>query len=139
MKNKMLLINILFMFIFGLVTVGCSDNEGILTLNDIPARFNGMYVFLTDDENLIGAIDYDISASGGSGAKISNGSAKIPMWINKNGNIERYKGNDTIFFEIFVYDSPNKSSIYKAEIEFASIVFKNGSATVSVNDGSLYE
>jgi len=127
---------LVFVLVFGMTVIACSPSEGTLTVTDIPAKFNGMYaVFEGGGRNtyLWGGQTYDAENWTGTGARISNGTVRIPAWLEEDGI--RYKGSQT--FEVFVVilDSPTFDEANDiAEIEFESVTFSNGSARVSFHD-----
>jgi len=111
--------------VFGVVAIACTADSGTLTMTDIPSRFNGMYaVFLGDGHNigLIGAQTL---------VRISSGTVRIPVWTDEGA---RFNGSGAVYdVEIEIYDSPTNGR-FIAEVEFESVVFSNGRATVSFHD-----
>jgi len=149
-KNK-IWIGILFsiMFIFGNTGLTYAQSSGgTLTLTDIPARFNGKYVFLEGYNHrveLIGALTYNLDNDIGSLPRIANGRVSIPMWIiiddGRTEELARYNGNHTVEIDIYIFDSAtldwNVDEIAWVYFEFVS--FRNGNATITFHDNDDFE
>jgi len=122
---------------------------GTLSINNIPAQYNGKYIYFearNSDAWVIGC-----SSTSGSTVtlvKIVNGDASIPVWlVGSNNNLSRYTGNDIFtnngmgdYITVRIYDAAKityGSSGYLDEITFMEIPFVYGNATVSANNVTL--
>ena len=146
MKNKrqFTLITVLIL-ILAMGIIGCSPGGGILVLNNIPSRYEGMYVALEAagyiSNNyvwLLGGQSTDQSMDTATGVLISNGTARIPMWIvTDDYTLERFSQNLTdAEMEIIIFTTTTMEEDL-AFLYFEEIVFVNGNATVSWGD-SIY-
>ena len=149
MKSRRFLLGMLVMALaFGMTVVGCGEEEeeveapwGTFVLNDIPATYNGKYVFLLENDDklhdVFGCESVDMSTGTTvTLVQISNGKASIPVWVDPYP--VRYFGNNTggISIEIFakaIWDESGPIAV----ISFKSVKFSNGSATKSFKDGTL--
>ena len=138
---------------------------GIFTLTNIPSQFNGNYVILdsfSDGSESDGMGDtwgvggfQDIGNQTASSftlgeatmVQISNGIARIPMWImdEVTDTCTRYTGNHTLEVGI-VFGNNSKNADWTGKviggigvIELEFVTFSNGSATRSFTDGSFYD
>jgi len=129
-----------------------AQSPGTFTLTGIPSEYNGKYALLegwNDRVDIVGGQSFNIEGTswGARGSRISNGRVSINVWDATNAwddgnivkeNIVKYTGSHT--FEgsvgIFNSESPDDGEPI-AFIEFDSIIFSNGSATVSANSGTL--
>jgi hypothetical protein len=140
--------------------VSSYGSGGTLTITDIPSEYNAQYTgfnaSLGDVIYIRGYQSVDESTDTTTLSQIIDGSVSIPLWLWKNntaGNSfiseSSYTGNETVTGSqgglapcllIFGGDkqSPLIDPIFIAKIEFTSITFSNGSATVSANTGILY-
>jgi len=136
---------------------GSGDIGGTLTVTDIPSEYNGRYVLFEANSGNVtyirGYQSVDESTETTTLPQISNGRANIPLWLwinNEAANSfyleSKYTGNDTIsrndwYFNFAILGdgvlSPLSLPGLVARIEFASITFSNGSATISANTGTL--
>jgi len=127
---------LVFVLVFGMTVIACSPSEGTLTVTDIPAKFNGMYAIFEGEgrsTELIGAQTYDAENWTGTGARIQNGTVRIPVWMEEDG--VRYKGSQTFDIWVIILNSPSFDEADDiAEIEFEYVTFSNGSARVSFHD-----
>jgi hypothetical protein len=154
MVNKKFWLGILVMvLVFGMTVVGCGSDDGDssstgggFTLTDIPAEYNGKYAFLYAENQsvyIMGCQSVNMSTETAALVQISNGKVSIPMWIlnESNGSVSKYSGNDTFTqneFGVVIFDKATYTFEEEeiAEIHFTgSIVFKNGGAEKSVNNG----
>jgi len=137
--------------------IGSGDTGGTLTVTDIPSEYNGRYALFDANSGNVtyirGYQSVDESTETTTLPQISNGRVSIPLWLwinNEAANSfyleSRYTGNDTISREDWDLRfiilgggilSPLSLPSLQARIEFASITFSNGSATISANTGSL--
>jgi hypothetical protein len=132
-------------FSFAACDMGGGSGGGTLTLTDIPAEYNGKYVFFEAsgrnglmDLIVDGCQDYKNSAV--VRIQINNGSAVIPLLISGDLPMKPYNGNDT-FEDILVsiYETPigeyyEEGGNLLGEFGFPPITFSNGSASISWND-----
>jgi len=140
MTGKKGLIGLLVLvMVFAMMNIACfptASSGGTLTITDIPARFNGKYVaFEGYGRNiyLIGAQTFNAEDFTGMAARISNGRVSIPVWTEEEG--DRFNGNQTVALDVYILDSASLEEGEEiAGAEFVSVVFSNGSATVSFHD-----
>ena len=145
MKRKILVSGLLVCLLaLGLVFVSCGggSSEGTFTVTDIPAEYNGKYVFIwidpidSNDRGISGFVSRD--NNGYTLPQISNGKVTIPLW--KGG--ETYSGNGTYVtttnfdHRVLVKIHENKviSGLNEPNVRyffFASVTFSKGSATKS--------
>jgi hypothetical protein len=159
MVNKRVWLGILVMvLVFGMTVVGCDDGStndnggntgGTFVLTDIPSAYNGKYAYFEAENSSVyiaGCQSISISTQTITLVQISNGRVSIPMWIfnEASGSVSRYSGNDTftqddrfgvVILEkaVFTYQEDPIASIYFS----GSLVFNNGGAEKSVNNGTL--
>jgi hypothetical protein len=91
-----------------------------------------------DDITLAGAASINMAAQTAVLPRIANGSVSIPMWImSESGSIARYSGNNTADIYVGIYNNAtyNENSESEGDIYFELVVFSNGNATKSWNDG----
>ena len=143
--------------VFGMMVVGCggsgdgsstsgsegsnpSGGGGYFTLTNIPAEYNGKYVYLDDGEDESGYLgilgfNYDAKTDTYTNVPISNGSAKIPIWTDGTGDSDyvRYSGSHTFAFQIIIFDSEEDGNQLICG-DFYSVKFTNGNATKSWSD-----
>jgi len=126
--------------------ISCAQSTGgTFTLTGIPSRYNGKYVFLEGEcpaGELYGAISLNVETEDVTLPRISNGRVSIPMWLfnERTNSVSRYSGNHTVeFFEIMICNSPDDPYDADIEIEFEDVVFTNGSATKSWNEGEVWD
>jgi hypothetical protein len=162
MKNKLKLFGIIALVaIIGFSMVGCGEDDngdgigtgGTLTINDIPTTYNDQYIrfvgmMMSPQQYVIGA--KSVSKNGTdvtiTSVQIKNGKASIPMWVLPgSGSVSRYSGNDTFttYQSIVIYnrdivslDSGESNQYRVKSLSFSSVVFSNGSATISCNDAT---
>jgi hypothetical protein len=165
MVNKKFWLGILVIaLVFGMTVVGCDDGStdgdggenagGTFVLTDIPTTYEGQYVLFSAEDsnvNILGFQSVNMSTETITLPRISNGKAIIPLWIATNTDpisISRYYGNDTftqddrwgflIFDKARLTDDILSNRI--ATIYFSgSVVFKNGYAEKSVNNGTVIQ
>jgi hypothetical protein len=118
-------------------------------LTDIPATYNGKYAYFEAENSsvyIVGCQSVNMSTSTINLVQISNGRASLPMWIvNEAGSISRYSGNDTFTisqndrFGVLILEKATLTEEEPiASVYFTgSLVFSNGSATKSANDGTI--
>jgi len=165
MKKKGLWLGIhVIVLVFGMMIVGCDNNStndnggngntgngsgGIFTLNNIPSEYNGKYAGIPSAGkngtiHLCGA-QYNTTIDTFTGVLISNGKVNLPMWLLVNDYyedraFELYNGNHTLYVQFGIWNSSqveeNEAIVY---ISFDSVVFSNGNATKSWNDGEMNE
>jgi hypothetical protein len=111
---------------------------GTFTLTDIPAEYNGKYVYFGSD--MFASIEVRGCANGKWGIQdysiISDGEVIIPLWIDtktKTG-IVRYTNNDTLDCRFNIYSSKTSLTGNFITQSFFSVTFSNGNATRSWND-----
>ena len=149
MANKKFWVGMLaIVLVFGITGIAYAQGGGTLTITDIPSRFNGMYAFFegrirANGAPLFGAQSFVpggrsfVNRTTITAARINNGRVSIPVW---NAHGSRYNGNHRV--EILVdIGSPASLDYFVgiANIEFNSVSFTNGSATVSIRDGDFSE
>jgi hypothetical protein len=139
--------------VFGMTVVGCDDGStndnggGTFVLTDIPATYNGKYAYFeVENANIyiVGCQSINMTTGTVTLVQISNGRVSIPLWIETDtGSISKYSGDDTFTQNdrggvvildtvTFAYEGDALASIY-----FPSIIFSNGNATKSANDGFI--
>jgi hypothetical protein len=138
---------------------GSGDIGGILTVTDIPSDYNGKYAYFTaylnNNTYIRGYQSKNESTQITTISQILNGSVGIPLWLCKSNEAVSsyysetgYTGSDTIlrsqeYFDpcVFILGGgefgPLIDPLPLARIEFTSITFSNGSATLSANRGTL--
>ena len=146
MANKRFWLGILvMMLVFGMTAFSCgADQGGSFTITNISSRFDGKFVVLEGkgmSSKIIGAQSLDPSDWSGTGARISNGKVEIPLWLDeRNSKVSRYAGSHT--FEKIEIDISNVESLelgdWIASLEYESITFSNGKATVSFQDADYF-
>jgi len=138
---------------FGMAVVGCDDGStsesgsngsgGTFTITNIPSQYNGKYAvsFVGDDSEILGAQSINLETGTYTFVQISSGRVNLPLWTSNSGNLVRYSGNDTVVGFVYIFDSATSEDYPSAIIgvEFESIVFSNGNATKSWNDGTELE
>jgi hypothetical protein len=161
LNKKFRLGMLIIVLIFGMAVIGCkddTDNEngnnndnsggngvgspGTFTLTNIPSEHNGKYAALHSDNDfgfLFGAQRINIATETIIIPRISNGSVSMLMWIETNSdNYVRYSGNNTVGVWVGFYNSENyieDEVNLLGGVEFKTVTFSNGSATISFNDG----
>jgi len=139
-----------------LVFIGCGDgsselaggNRGVFTLTDIPATYNGNYVYfeaVNDNVYIVGCQSVDVSKKIITLVRISNGKVNIPLWLynTANNSVSKYSGNDTftqydnVGVGIFSSVTLPGDNEQLADIYFSSVSFSNGSLLKSANDGFI--
>jgi len=86
---------IVMVLAFGVTTIACANDGGTVIITDIPSRFNGMYgAFMGSGRNieLIGAQTFNADPITITGARISNGRVRIPVWTEEG---DRFNGSQT--------------------------------------------
>ena len=136
---------------------GSAGTGGTLTVTDIPAEYNGMYVLFEANSGNVtyirGYQSVDESTQTTTLPQISNGRVSIPLWLWINDEVansfyleSKYTGNDTVCQEDWYINfailgsgvlSPLSLPSILARIEFTSTTFSNGSAAISANTGTL--
>ncbi|MDR0502074.1 MAG: hypothetical protein LBH16_02005 [Treponema sp.] len=130
------------MLVSALVFGACGAGSGILTVTDIPAKYNGMYAMMEtetpDGDTILGAYD-----KGFGGVKISGGKANIPTWYLENESyyedIKPYTGNETVEGMLIIISNDDGQEFAVIFFEHTSISFKKGSAKVSCKDADGIE
>jgi len=124
---------------------------GILTVTDIPSRYNGKYAVVFgrgSNVEVLGAQDVSNAPQTVTLVQISNGQVKLPIWLTDGqGNpVGRYYGNDTFPFSetgggvIFsILETSKLNDFVSPGLAFPSVSFSNGSAAVSFNDAFPFE
>jgi len=142
--KKLGLMVVLVILAFCVSAISCGQVNGSFTLTGIPSQYNGKYVFLEGehrDGELLGCISVNVETEEVTLPRISNGRVSIPMWVfNESSNtVSKYSGNNTVeYLEIMICNSADGDDAI-AEIEFEDIVFKNGKATKSWNEGEVWD
>jgi len=160
MANKNFWLGILVMVLaFGMTVVGCDDgstnrnsegNGGIFTLTGIPLQYEGKYAqfqtkFDSNSTSIIVGLNYNQSAGTSSLCRISHGKKDFPVWIQTFGgteaSIKKYSGNNTVEGAVGIFDnaSPGPGNPPISSIVFESIVFSNGNATKSWDEGETWD
>jgi len=138
--------------IIGFSMAACEEDDddgngngsgGVFTLTNIPPEYNGKYAYFAGFY-VIGAQSIDKSMQTVTLPQISNGSVNLPLW--KEG--KKYSGNDTeTDSKVYIFDSAQISVDTSTDTAIATryffysynsvqIVFTNGNATKSWNDGT---
>jgi hypothetical protein len=133
---------------------GGGGDSGVLTIIDIPNEYNNNYMWVEGEDDtimLMGVESYDDKTNTYKYSKILNGTVKIPMWVSDSSGLipeTRYSGNHILSFEGGIYNNQyvNYGELTLEElielnvfgILWFSVKFKNGSATVSWNDGNIF-
>jgi len=122
---------------------GGTGSGGILTVTGIPSTYNGKYALFVGYVNNNAKIIYGYHLRFGTHPQISNGSVSISLCELNSSGISGYYGSDTGLgrFEIHDSASPTSDDEDLASRYWSSITFKNGSATITWNngvDGSLW-
>jgi len=146
--------------VFGMAVVSCDDgstNEndntqvgGVFTLTGIPSEYNGWYAFIEGDTSygFYGFQNFNMETLEVKYAPIVNGRVNVPMWIvlfnettGEVPTVKRYSGNDTFDVDMGIWNSENDDieDNISIGIYFESVIFKNGNAIKSWNDGTVYE
>jgi len=166
MKNIFKLLGIIaFTAVIGFSFVACGGgddggggsgnggvSEGTLVVTDIPAKYNGKYaVFEAIGDTYVGGFQsVNVSTRKVTLVQISNGKVSLPMWkFELETSVTRYSGNDTFTQNeasnegLWVGISDKQTITWEneadliASIEFRSITFNKGNATISANAGTL--
>ena len=141
-KNKWLII-LVTVLVFGTFGVGSifsqAGSGGILTITDIPARFNGKYALFFGENNtteILGVQSFNMADGTGVGVRIENGRVNIPVWIERAGDLVRYNGSRTFYIEVGIVRTAKLDENLEeiAGFEFDEVTFRNGSATISFHD-----
>jgi hypothetical protein len=126
---------------------GGGGKGGILTITDIPSKFNGQYAIfhelLAGNDSLFAYQSADAAANTVNYCRIENGKLTMPMWVlnrinNKN---ERYYGDGTVGSVRFtITDAANSNERTTDNMtgvwDYSEILtFKNGSMKLSWNQG----
>jgi len=119
---------------------------GTLVISDIPAVYNGKYVYMQMDipgGYLYGFNNLHPSLEAFSLVSIKDGKVSLPMRTVTNSKAQGYYGNDTASGKIYagIFDTPiigiPPTEDIIAGITFTSIKFSNGNAAKSVKEGEL--
>jgi len=121
---------------------------GTLVISDIPAAYNGKYVYIQMDipsgnRYLFGFNNLHPSLEAFSLVQIKDGRANLPMRTITNSIAQGYYGNDTASGKIYlaIFDTPivgiPPTEDIIAGITFTSIKFSNGNAAKSATEGEL--
>ena len=156
MRAKLFSVTLAIILAFGAALLSCDNGsdlvsgDGTLTVRDIPAVYNGCYAtfwtYIGNNTYITGFESLDESTETMTLPQIINGRVHIPLWSfinNENPNYAPYTGNDTVvssedvYISLSIFLAPITMSDILARIEFSSITFSNGSATVSANAGTL--
>jgi hypothetical protein len=153
MKNSVKIIGIIVLAaVIGSSFAACGViGGGTFKLTGIPAGSNGKYAVvyaakLDASLVLVGVQSVNNSAKSVTLPRISDGSVTVPMWkVNKDGNMTRYSGNDTLdMVVVAINDSEKMNSTDPAVILanmsgavpfIGAIKFSNGSAAKDWSDG----
>lgn len=141
---------VLLLVIIGLI-IGLSGDSGTvqggsLTITNIPSKFNGKYIYaqiyFEDDTILFGVIFTSTSISR---ARILNGRVEIPLYIQVGDEILGYydstsTGEIAREIEVSIFNSASFDDNDEiAAQEYFDVKFLYGKATVSFQDGYLWE
>ena len=141
----MFLVTVATVAAIGFAVTGCnskSGGSGGLTITDIPAQFDGMWVNASgggDGVLVIGVQSLDRENPGAfTFSKIVGGKVSIPIW--NLFPVERWAGNNTLelFVDILPFGASDGSDNPPDPLEkltFYDIEFKDGNATVKYEDG----
>jgi len=143
-KKKNWLEILIIVLVFGMMVSSCfADQGGSLTITNIPSRFNGKFVILEGESRsreIFGAQTFNLSDWSGTGARISNGRVIIPIWIEEGDTVVRYAGSNTFEIEVEISNSESSDGWEGiAYLEYESISFTNGKATVSFQDADDFD
>jgi hypothetical protein len=129
---------------------------GTFTVTDIPAKYNGKYVYCsgsilngTTIVTSIGGYESRNTSTGNyTWSRISNGKVSIPVWLqHRDGNlvqpIVRYSGNDTFDMRFAISEVSTSLEYTSGNYGLAagiinSVTFSNGSAIISRNDATAW-
>ena len=132
-----------------------TGSGGTLTVTDIPAKYNGKYAMFTGTGKNLAEETFVIqgyqrdSAGNITYSRISNGKVSMPTWL-VNPDVQtwvKYSGNDTVSLgtvTIYQFGSPtennkSQSNVLVSSAFMSSIIFSNGSATISKNDATSWK
>jgi len=116
---------------------------GLFTMTDIPSQYEGKYAvcFINTDQSgnrLWGYPDND-SKRNMVLTRINNGKVVLPL--NVGGTWEEYKGNDTYYVFVNVYEPATIYNLDAPRLDiarFAQVKFTNGSAVKSWKDSPIH-
>jgi len=118
---------------------GNGGSGGTFTLTGIPSEYNGKYAVMAnfDDGHVMGA--QNISTSLVTFSHILDGNVSLPTWTRSGSNYVKYSGNETLNIWFGINNSSALASFGPEDFIkvrwFSSVVFSNGSATKSWNQG----
>jgi hypothetical protein len=157
MKNALRAFGIIaIVAVIGFSFAACGGDDdggsgGTLTITDIPETYNGKYVRFVGmpASYIIGAKSVNKNGMNvtTTNVQIKNGKVSLPMWVLSSGDISRYSGNHTLTdrksigiydTDVLSLDSGESSSHQVKPINFNSVTFLNGSATLSCKDANNY-
>jgi hypothetical protein len=134
-----------------MAAVGCGDDDssngdstdsgGTFTLTNIPAQYNGKYAVCEADDGEVeiwGFQTLNLSNFQVTLPRISNGTVTIPLWLMLDKLYSKYTGNHTIDLHLEIVDkSPCDIEAMDVIIciDFDPVVFSNGNAIKSWNEG----
>jgi len=151
-RNILRLLMMAMSITFVMLVVGCAttkensgkDDDGIFTLTDIPAFFNGKYVILfayDDNLNLYGFQSFNNRTGKLVLCRISNGSVSLPIWIGTSFSDiipARNSGNCNVSIEIYNKGAINTRGTLPdpiVSVSWRSVTFSNGSAAKTWSSG----
>jgi hypothetical protein len=138
---------------------GGGGGGGTLTITNIPAQYNGKFIYIPPMSNtnppliVVGCDSIDRTTDTYTFSTITNGSVTIPMWkregATENWTLVRYSGSDTLTIRnIAILNVKTATQETVASVATIGIfnfaddkkatAFVNGSATKSWNDGTVW-
>lgn len=129
--------------------------SGTLTLTDIPAEYNGKYVYFTMSSPSLGTMIQGVESIGGDYntvltlPQIRDGKVAIKLWAPYNDGYRRYSETETsqtysggisvgfIVYENQILDYVTANNAFASIGSNNAVAFTNGSATVSVASWSI--
>jgi hypothetical protein len=126
--------------------VSSSATPGTFTLTGIPSQYNGKYaMFQSREAAIIGAqaIDNVEGEFTGTLVPIRSGRAAMNLWRVTPAGFAPYKGSDTVKATVMIYNqatvTDSDSPTEDANVEFASVSFRNGDAAQAWSAGTVTE
>ena len=154
MANKKFWLGMLVMvLVFGMAVIGCGNGDGngggYFTVTDMPAEFNGQFAWLaamdeTEEFFVGGFVSANMNTGVATLPQISGGTVRLPMWTHTDdGRVVRWSGDATLYVYLIISTMRSGTNLEVddaviAEVVWDNITFRNGSASVSWNDGDVY-
>jgi len=125
-------------------TITVEATSGQLTINNIPAKYNGKWVVAVSDigNDIIAAAAFNNNETI-KGGKVSGGSVTLKVWAVSETKASNYTGTETVEAEILVFsqESLNESNMEDSCIAYADVdvSFTAGKGTVSMTGVDFIE